>query len=111
MDERLSKALDFANFKQTLYLEKRRLQERLKSNLVCNYNGGTFTADQSLIAFLNLQNTPSVILDNNLNPIQILDISVFRQIVIDTYTNAVTNYSIEIDALRKKRSVQAIAGL
>lgn len=113
MDERLTKALEFANFQQTLYLEKKRLQDKLKKDLTFGYNGGIFNADRNFIVFLNLlipeEGKSSVtILDDNLIPIQINDISDLQQRTLKVYFTAVNQYSLEFENLRKKRTVKAI---
>lgn len=113
MDERLTKALEFANFQQTLYLEKKRLQDKLEKDLTFGYSGGIFHADRNFIVFLNLlipeEGQSSVtILDNNYVPIQIDNIQDLQQKTLHTYFTAVNQYSLEFEQLRKKRTVKAI---
>ena len=52
-DERLEKALEFANYRQTLFNQKKILQDNCEAQLSYAYNGGTFKIDQTLIAFIN----------------------------------------------------------
>jgi len=116
MDQRLAKALEFARYKQTLHLEKKRLQEKLKSELTFPFNGGMFYADRHLIVFLNLltpaEGTSSTtILDERLNPIYVEDISVLQKKALNVYSQAVNKYQIEFAKLQKKRSVKAIVDL
>jgi hypothetical protein len=116
MDKRLEQALEFANFQQTHYLEKRRLQEKLKSDLIFGYNGGTFNADRNFIVFLNLlipkEGKSSVtILDDRLNPVYIEDIEDLQKQALAAYFTAVNQYQIEFEHLRKKRSVKALLDL
>ena len=116
MDERLTRALDFANYKQTLYLEKKRLQEKLKADLTFAFNGGIFNADRNFIVFLNLlvpeEGTSSTsILDDRLTPIYVENIKEFQNIALKTYSQAVNQYQLEFDLLKKKRSVQAVVDL
>ena len=83
MDERLNRALEFANLRNTQSLEKRRLKEKLKVDLTIGYNGGIFFIDRTLIAFLNAI-TPeeglgsSIILDEKMNPVLIDDLIKFK---------------------------------
>lgn len=90
MDERLSKALENSKFRYNLYLERRRLQEKLKSDLTYAINGGKFNIDRNFIVFLNLL-TPeegrmsATILDDNLTPVYIDDLAEFQKDVLDVY--------------------------
>ena len=116
MDPRLEKALEFANFRQTLYLEKVRLQEKLKTELTIGWNGGQFYIDRNLIVFLNLitpeEGTNSVvILDDFHNPIEIDDLIKFKEYAINRYFTLVNQYALDIDALKKKRTVKGIVNL
>lgn len=116
MDSRLKQALEFANLRQTLHLEKVRLKEKLKLDLTIPYNGGIFHIDRNLIVFLNLitpdeDNDPVVVLDDNDNPVIIDDLKRFKEIVTSTYFKAINQYASEIEALKRKRSTQAFIGL
>ena len=116
MDERLTNALEFAKYKQTLYLEKKRLQEKLKAELTFPFNGGIFYADRQFIVYLNII-TPeegklsTTILDDRLNPIYVEDITALQKKALETYSQAVNQYQIEFANLQKKRSVKAIVDL
>ena len=46
-DERLEKALEFANYRQTLFNQKKILQDNCEAQLSYAYNGGTFKIDQT----------------------------------------------------------------
>lgn len=116
MDQRLSKALEFANYRQTLYLEQQRLKEKLKSSLTLSFNGGRFIVDRTLISFLNSvtpeENTNSmVILDEYLNPIYIEDLSKFRREVISLYCTLANQHYQDMEKLKKKRTPSSIVGL
>ena len=54
MDVRLEQALDLSKTRYTLFLEKRRLQEKLKADLTYSVNGGQFYIDRNFIVYLNL---------------------------------------------------------
>lgn len=113
MDVRLEQALQTSKFRYTLSLEKRRLQEKLKSDLTFSFNGGQFFIDRNFIVFLNLL-TPeegklsTTILDDNLNPIYVEDIAELQKNVLATYTRIVNQYQVDFEGLRKKRSVEAL---
>jgi hypothetical protein len=116
MDERLEKALEFSNFKYTAYLEKTRLQEKLKSDLLFYHNGGRFFLDRNFIVFLNLitpeEGTGTItILDDKLIPIQIEDIKKLQKEALDQYSSVTNKYFIEFESLKKKRSVKNLVEL
>ena len=116
MDQRLSQALEFANYRQTLYLEQRRLKEKAKASLTFVYNGGRFFVDRNLIAFLNGvtpqdESNSIVIFDDAYNPILIEDLAKFRRDVINIYCSAANQHYQEISELKKKRTVTAVVGL
>ena len=115
MDDRLEQALEFANFKHTLHIEKKRLQAKLHRDLELAYNGGMFTIDRTFVVFLHLFNPDDdgsiTILDDNLTPIIILNPIEFHHEVNNTYHRAVNRYRIEFELLKKKRSVKAIVNL
>ena len=77
-DERLEKALEFANYRQTLFNQKKILQDNCEAQLSYAYNGGTFKIDQTLIAFINSflaeGKEEMVVLDTNKTPIKITDL-------------------------------------
>ena len=79
MDDRLSKALDFANYRQTLAVQRKTLKEKIDARLTIGYNGGLFKIDRSLISFVEIlinkgrtKNVP--LLDKNENPILEIEI-------------------------------------
>jgi hypothetical protein len=115
MDERLERALDFGNLQHTLYLEKKRIQARLRRDLELIYGGGRFTIDRNFVVFLELLNPDDdgsvTILDDNLIPIRIQDPTVFQKEVRNTYFRAVNQYRVDFEDLRKKRSVKTVVGL
>ena len=53
MSERLTKALEFANYRQTLNNQIASLRSKTQTRLVLSTNGGTFTVSQELITFVN----------------------------------------------------------
>lgn len=116
MDERLDAALKFANLRHTLYLEKQRLQEKLKNDLSISYNGGRFYLDRNFIMYVNTI-TPeegvgsATILDDKMNPIYIENLTDFRFHISRVYNTAVNQYAADMEELKKKRSVKSIVNL
>lgn len=116
MDVRLAQALDLSKFRYTLFLEKRRLQEKLRADLTFSVNGGQFYIDRNFIVFLNLlvpeEGTVSTtVLDDNLTPVYIDNIAELQKTVLDIYTRVTNQYQVDFDALRKKRKPAAIVDL
>lgn len=116
MDERLEKALEFANFKHSLALEKKRLQEKLKTDLTIAQNGGIFVIDRNFLGFLNFitdgaDSESAVILDDRQVPILIEDIAKFRREVIQKYFRVTNQYYLDFEELKKKRTVKDLVRL
>lgn len=116
MDERLSKALDFSKYRQTLNLERKNLKEKIDGQLTYGHNGGIFKIDRSLISFVQLlidqgrtDNVP--VLDSNDNPVLVNDLSVFRDEILDRYMTAVYEYHEQYDRIKKSRSVEKLLDL
>ena len=53
MSERLTKALEFANYRLTLNNQLVSLRSKLKTKLIYSINGGTFTISRELITFVD----------------------------------------------------------
>ena len=52
-DQRLEKALEFANYRSTLANQKEKLKDRCEAQLNYAYNGGIFHINETLIAFID----------------------------------------------------------
>ena len=112
MDERLEKALEFANYRQTLNSQLQKIKVRAENSLIIAKNGGTFSVDQALICFLDyLIRTGSedaVLLDSNNIPVQIENISEFLEEVTARYFEVTNDYLREYQIIRRARSVKSI---
>ena len=93
MDERLQKALDFSNYRQTLSIQRKTLKEKINAKLTYGCNGGLFKIDRSLITFVQMlidqgrvENIP--LIDVNENPILIPNLNDFRDEILDRYFTA-----------------------
>ena len=75
MSEKLSKALEFANYRATLNNQRAILKARVESLLSYSIDGGTFTIDPGLISFVKTLSDSgletTVLLDIYKNPIQV----------------------------------------
>lgn len=108
MDERLQKALDFANFRVSLQNQRENLKLKLKEHLTYSVNGGTFSIDSNLISFVSvlLQKTEeAVLLDQNEIPIFIENLEEFYNEILSRYINATNEYHDEYEKLKKSRTV------
>ena len=116
MDERLAQALDFASFRHSLALEKKRLKEKLKSDLTIAHNGGIFNIDRNFLGFLSFisednDSGSAVVLDDRQVPILIDDITKFRTDAVRKYFQLTNQYYLDFEALKKKRTVKDLVNL
>jgi hypothetical protein len=116
MQEQLKKALDFANYKQTLAIQRRTLKEKINAKLTFGYNGGLFKIDRELISFVETllsKNRVSgvVLLDKNDNPILVDDLQEFQEDILSKYFEATNEYLEQYQALKKSRSVEKLIDL
>lgn len=113
MDERLEKALEFANFMVTLNNQKRSLKEQYQTECIYYHSGGTFTITKDLITFtkvlIDLGNIENVVLiDDNELPVRINDLKEFFENIVDQYFLASNSYYNEYQTLKKNRNVEAL---
>ena len=115
MEERLEKALEFANYRQTLNNQIQKLKIRSEGMLTIAKNGGNFTINRDFINFLDYtvrnQIKAVVLLDNNSLPILIDDTESFLKEVTQRYTEVTNDYYKEYQLLRKARNVKSILDL
>jgi hypothetical protein len=112
MDERLAKALEASNLMVVINQQKRVLKEQYQADLVHYSNGCQFTANQELISFcsnmLQLNQTQTVVLDDNGIPLLIEDLEVFVNDLVETYSTATNTYYTKYEELKKQRSVEGL---
>ncbi len=113
MDERLQKALDFSNYRQTLSIQRKTLKEKINAKLTYGCNGGIFKIDRSLITFVQMlidqgrtENVP--LIDVNENPILVIDLNEFRDEILDRYFTATFEYHEEYKKIKSSRSVEKL---
>ena len=114
MSTRLTKALEFANYRVTLNNQQAALRAKTQSLLSYSINGGTFTIDRSLINFCKLlldeNQTESVLLDIYQNPIKI-NVKDFYEEILSRYFEVTNDYYVEYEKLRKSRKVHKVLDL
>jgi hypothetical protein len=112
MDERLEKALEFANYRTTLSNQKRNVMSRMQILQTVHYNKGVFIADMKTIGFVNALLTVSkkaaIIVDTKETPIEVSDLKEFLDLLIGAYTEATNEYKIQTDKLNKARNIKTI---
>lgn len=112
MDERLEKALEFANYRKTIANQRKNIIERMNILRTIQYKGGSFIADEKTISFvstlINLKKTSAIINDNNKKPIEIDDLQELLETLVSSYTSASLEYKTQIDKLNKIRSIKKL---
>jgi hypothetical protein len=113
MDERLSKALEFANYSVTLNNQRRALKEKYLADIIYYHNGGCFAVNKELINFVKLlvdtgNDTGVILIDDNDVPVEIANLNDFFETVMNKFFTASNEYYTEYQKLRKQRSVEGI---
>lgn len=112
MDDKLKKALEFSNYMITFDNQKRILKEKYQDDLIYYFNGGRFTATQELVSFcqslVNLEQTSTILVDDNNLPIAIEDLKEFSFEIVNVYFTATNQYLTEYNKLKTNRSVEGI---
>ena len=114
MSTRLSKALEFANYRITLNNQQAQLKAKVESLLSFSINGGTFTIDTTLITcwkfLIDEGDKDAILLDIYNNPINI-DLESFYDEIKSRYYEVTNEYYAEYEKLRKARKVHKVLDL
>lgn len=114
MSAKLTKALEFANYRVTLNNQQQALRTRTQNLLSYSINGGTFTIDRELITFCKLlldsKKKQAVLLDIYENPIQI-DLKEFYEEILSRYFEVTNDYYAEYENLKKARKVHRVVDI
>lgn len=112
MDERLKKALEFSNYRISLFQKKEDLKLNMSNMLTYASNGGIFKIDQSLICFvkaiIDQDKQRIVLIDSNENPIIITNIKEFYDEIFNRYFEATNLYHSEYTILKTSRTVGSL---
>ena len=112
MDDRLRRALEFSNYRQTLHIQRENVKQRYNSQLQLIIGGGIFYANQELISFvqalIETKNKSAIIIDSKKNPVNIENLEEFRDSLLESYHQATNELYTEHQRLKKSRSVKAI---
>lgn len=112
MDERLERALEFANYRTTLSNQRRNVRARMQILQTIHHNNGVFVADAATIGFINALVTngkkSGILIDTKDNPIEILNYQEFLDLLIGAYSEATNEYKIQVEKLNKSRNIKTI---
>lgn len=113
MDDRLEKALDFSQYRQTIEQNRKALKLRVDTLKTLPFNGGTFKVSMDLISFVSTaietQKLSDIIIeDERGNPVEIDDIPEFLTTLWSTYHSAMNEYMIGTKKLNKARNIKSI---
>jgi hypothetical protein len=111
MDEKLEKALKFANFTRTFEDQKSLIKEAYFESMIHYTQGGQFTINQTLLTFVNLllqKQDSAIIVDDNNNPIQIEKLEEFYDDIVSKYFEASNIYYSKVQSLKSNRSVEKL---
>jgi len=112
MDDRLQRALNFSNYRQTLHIQKQNLQQRMKNQLQVMQGPGMFLADQQMISFvktlIDKEWTEAVLIDSKQTPVKVDDLEEFLDKLIDAYFKATNEYYVASERLKRSRNIEAL---
>jgi len=114
MSTKLTKALEFSNYRATLNNQQAALKAKTQSQLSYSLNGGSFTIDLPLLTFckqlLDQEYTEAVLLDIYQNPIKI-DLEPFYEEIFSRYFEVTNDYYLEYEKLCKARKVHKVVDI
>ena len=115
MTSKLTKALEFANYRLTLNVQHNALRSKVQTLLSYSTNGGTFEISQMLISFVQTLitqgHTKAVLLDVYNNPIEIVGLDDFIDEILSRYFEATNEYHAEYSKIKKSRKVHKLVDL
>lgn len=109
MDQRLEKALEFAQYSQTLNNQKNIIYKQYKDDCYHYTDGCAFAVTPELITFCNLMisyDKPLVLLDSNNTPIEITDPKKFIEDIIDVYVQSVNSYLVKYQNFKDNKTIK-----
>src|ERR1700742_1746143 len=111
MNDKLVKALEFGNYRQTLNNQLHKANIRAESFLIFAKNGGEFNINQGLICYLDYLVrcglVDSVLLDSKGLPIAIDNIPEFLKEITTRYFEVTNDFLQEYHNIKKARSVKS----
>lgn len=114
MSAKLTKALEFANYRVTMNNQKDQLRAKTQGLLCHSVNGGSFDIDRTLITFcktlIDSGEKSAVLLDVYDNPI-LIDLVPFYDEIMSKYIEVTNDYYVEYEKLRKARKTHKVLDL
>jgi hypothetical protein len=114
MSAKLTKALEFANYRVTLNNQQAALRAKTEALLSYSINGGTFTIDRELLTFckmlLDNKKKQAVLLDIYKNPVQV-ELKLFYEEILSRYFEVTNEYFVEYENLKKARQVNRVVDI
>lgn len=114
MSAKLTKALEFANYRVTMNNQQSILRTKSEGLLTYSINGGSFKIDRGLITFCKILmdsgTNSAVLLDVYDNPI-LIELKPFYDEILSRYFEVTNDYYTEYEKLRKARKVHKILDL
>jgi len=112
MSDKVAEALAQAKNITLFASQKQYLLAKFKSNTDVAENGGIFSVTAELIAYVKLMtelgHCSIILLDINSNPIKIVDSGHFLTKMIDCYSDAINQYHIDFEKLRRSRTLDKL---
>lgn len=112
MDDRLERALEFANYSATLNAQKKAVRNRVKQIQTVFYAGGTFLADQQTIAFvstlLEQVGEEFILIDIRETPIEIAKGKELLEKLTSAYVSATNEMLAEFSKFKKARNINKL---
>jgi len=114
MSAKLTKALEFANYRVTMNNQQAKLRAKTQGLLTYSINGGSFKIDRTLITFckalLDDGTDVAVLLDVYDNPI-LVEIKDFYDEILSRYFEVTNDYYLEYEKIRKSRKTHKVLDL
>ena len=100
----------FANLKTSLDVKKRNAFDKAQNKLNFAFNGGLFKADPHTILFSKLHDKSRdlILLDSNETPVHIQNIDEFINKAESLYYEAMNEYHLLYEQLKRQRSVKKV---
>lgn len=112
MDERLSRALQFSNYRQTLHIQKQNLIQRMRNQRTVLFNNGMFIADPTTIAFvkalIDQGYEEAIVIDSKDIPIKVQDLKDFLDKLMDANFKATNEYFVANEKVKRSRNMKAL---
>ena len=111
MDTEFLKEVEkFTNLKSAIDTKKRNAFEKAQNKLIFAFDGGLFKANAETILFAKLHDTQRdlILIDNNDTPVKILDTEEFISKAETGYYEAMNEYHLFYEDLKKQRTVKKL---